>query len=282
MRKPDFVVAGCAKCGTTYFHAALDNHPGLFMTAKKALAQFDRFPNDAARLEEYFSNFEAALPNQLAGESTPGYTFYPGALERMRNALGQIKVIILTRDPVNRALSEYWMQVRKCRETLPLREAMIREGLEQQSDYDLRHQSYIQRSCYTPQIALARQLFGPDNVLVIRSEELKKDPVVTVNQAISFLSSDLSPLEKIHVPQKRYNKGKTIRFTGLHSGLSKLHKTLVNSNMLLGARIVELVSKANFRSGGHTELSHGDRIFIRDILLDRDPDLVELYPELVA
>lgn len=282
MRKPDFVVAGCAKCGTTFFHAALDNHPGLFMTAKKALAQFDRFPNDAAALDKYYRNFDAALPHQLAGESTPGYTFYPGALERMRDALGQIKVIILTRNPVNRALSEYWMQVRKCRENLPLRKAMMREGPSRQNDYNFRHQSYIQRSCYTPQISQAKQLFGSDNVLVIRAEELKMEPVATVNQAIRFLSDDLSPLAKIEVPEKRYNKGKTIRFTTLHGALTKLHQALVNSNVLLGARAVELVSKANFRSGGHTSLSDSDRLFIRDILLDRDPDLVKLYPELIA
>ncbi len=280
LRKPDFIVAGCAKCGTTFLHAALGNHPGLFLTQRKALMQFDRPAAEAPPIESYLSNFSKARPNQIAGESTPSYSYYPGALERIRNEIGPIKIILLIRNPIQRALSDYWMQVRKCRDTLPLREAMARRNIEDLGDYYYRRYSYIERSSYSAQIERAKALFGGDQVLVLRAENLRKHAVPTVNEAIQFLSLNLPTLEDIHVSNKAHNQGKTVRFSSLQKTLSWTHASFVRNGLLLPARIVELASKANFRTGGHTDISAADHDYIRDILLERDPGLTDWYPEL--
>ena len=119
---PDFLVIGAPKAGTTALHAALSEHPGLYLSAIKEPKFFlsdgpppDRGgPGDALtyrehvwRRPDYEALFAAAPAGTLRGESTPLYLYDRAAMRRIRDTLPAARLIVIVRDPVERAHSNW-------------------------------------------------------------------------------------------------------------------------------------------------------------------------------
>jgi len=119
---PDFLVAGVPKAGTTALHAALSRHPDLYMSPVKEPKFFltdgpppaKGGPGDALTYREhiwqrdrYEALFAAAPPGTLRGESTPLYLYDRAALRRIRAMIPAVKLIVILRDPVERAHSNW-------------------------------------------------------------------------------------------------------------------------------------------------------------------------------
>src|SRR6266699_355743 len=119
---PDFLVIGAPKAGTTALHTALARHPGLFMSPVKEPKFFlsdgpppaKGGPGDALtyrehiwRRPEYEALFDAAPPGTLRGESTPLYLYNRAAVRRIRETLPGARLIVVVRDPVERAHSNW-------------------------------------------------------------------------------------------------------------------------------------------------------------------------------
>ena len=106
-KKPDFIIAGFSKCGTTALARNLDKHPdikiGRLHDGKGELMFF----NDKKRWEKgykwYFNHFNAAC----AGDKTPSYVYTSECMERIANILPEIKLIFCVRNPVDRLISWY-------------------------------------------------------------------------------------------------------------------------------------------------------------------------------
>ena len=123
MALPDFFIIGAPKAGTTALHAALAAHPGLFMSTVKEPKFFltdgppptrGGGPGDVQtyrehiwRRPEYEALFDAAPPGTLRGESTPFYLYRQDAQERIRALIPEAKLIVILRDPVERAHSNW-------------------------------------------------------------------------------------------------------------------------------------------------------------------------------
>ena len=122
MPMPDFLVIGAPKAGTTALHAALARHPRLYMSAVKEPKFFlsggppptKGGPGDALtyrehiwRRPDYEALFDAAPPGTLRGESTPLYLYDRAALRRIRETLPGARLIVVVRDPVERAHSNW-------------------------------------------------------------------------------------------------------------------------------------------------------------------------------
>jgi hypothetical protein len=124
-RLPQFVIAGAPKAGTTALHAALATHPGLYLSPVKEPKYYltdgrppprggQRGPGDAHsagewiwRREEYLRLFDGAPAGTVRGESTPFYLYDRGAHARLVADVPGIKVIVVVRDPVDRAVSNF-------------------------------------------------------------------------------------------------------------------------------------------------------------------------------
>jgi hypothetical protein len=124
-RLPQFVIAGAPKAGTTALHAALATHPGLYLSPVKEPKYYmtggrpprperQRGPGDAHsarewmwRRSEYLALFDAAPPGTIRGESTPFYLYDRGAHVRLAADVPGIKVVVVVRDPVDRAVSNF-------------------------------------------------------------------------------------------------------------------------------------------------------------------------------
>jgi hypothetical protein len=120
---PDFFIIGAPKAGTTALHAALAAHPSLFMSVVKEPKFFltdgppptrGGGPGDVQtyrehiwRRADYEALFRAAPPGALRGESTPFYLYSTAAQERIRALIPDAKLIVILRDPVERAHSNW-------------------------------------------------------------------------------------------------------------------------------------------------------------------------------
>src|SRR3954447_24380475 len=127
MALPDFLVIGVPKAGTTALHAALCRHPRLFLPAVKEPKYFltgdcpppaDGGPGDAEtylehvwRRSDYEALFAPAPAGTLRGEATPFYLYDRGAQERIARLLPAARLIVMLRNPVDRAHSN-WTHLR--------------------------------------------------------------------------------------------------------------------------------------------------------------------------
>ncbi|MDX1293081.1 MAG: sulfotransferase domain-containing protein [Hyphomonas sp.] len=197
-RRIDFIIAGVQKAGTTSLDAFLRQHPDICMAKKKEPHFFDKRPPTGIRWLDYWLyhrqfDWKAWRDGCLLGEATPIISWWNGALERVWAYNAGIKIIVLLRDPVERAWSHYRMDCRLGRETLPYPMAIRqeRERARRALPAQDRERSYLARSYYAPQIRELRRLFPEDQLLFLRTEDLAADPQRDLATVCRFL--DLPP-----------------------------------------------------------------------------------------
>ena len=208
-RLPDFLGLGVQKGGTTTLQRLLEQHPGAFLPPAKELHYFSLHYAEGEAW--YRSQFAAAGPNQRCGEITPYYLFHPEAPARIQRLLPQVKLVVLLRDPVERALSQYFHSVRLGLEPLALEDALAVEeerlaGAEAALlAADGRHRShqehsYVARSRYEQQLQRLESLFPAEQLLVLRSEDLFAQPERAWQQVLAFLELEPMPLPALPQP----------------------------------------------------------------------------------
>ena len=213
-RRPDFLGIGTQKGGTTSLQKALEQHPNVFLAHSKELHYFTL--QSSQGVAWYEDQFSAATAAQQCGEITPYYLFHPEAPRRIHALLPEVRLIVLLRDPVERALSQYFHARRLGFETLELEAALAAEpgrlaGAEQRlaapGSRDDSHQkhSYMARSRYELQLARYEALFAPQQLLVLRSEDLFAEPERIWQQIQAFLG--LAPVP-MPAPLERANAGR--------------------------------------------------------------------------
>src|ERR1700685_2929196 len=209
---PDFLVIGAPKCGTTALHAALSEHPALYMSAIKEPKFFlsdgppptRGGPGDALTYREhiwqrdrYEALFDAAPAGTLRGESTPLYLYDPAAMARIAKTIPDVRLIVILRDPVERAHSNWthlWSAglepigdfVRACAEE----EQRIAAGWA-----SFWHYKGLGR--YGEQLARAFTLFPREQVLVLRYRLLIDEPAATLDKICAFLGVETGLLTAI-------------------------------------------------------------------------------------
>ena len=202
MRLPDFLGIGTQKGGTTYLHGLLQQHPQVYLAQPKELHFFSLYQHRG--LDWYSHHFDGATADQLCGEITPYYLFHPLAAERIAAALPKVKLIVLLRDPVERALSQYFHSKRLGLELLDLEEAFAEEperlvnseAALKRGEAHKSHQqhSYLSRSRYEKQLPRFEALFSSEQLQVLRSEDLFERPQQLWVRVLAFLGLDESPL----------------------------------------------------------------------------------------
>jgi hypothetical protein len=192
--KIDFFVAGTQKAGTTALGMYLRLHPGIQMAARKEPHHFNNERIDWSRPDHssLHAMFDFSVPDVIRGEATPIYTFWPPALERIRNYNPDAKLIILFRDPIERAYSHWRMEVSRNAETLSFSEA-IRSGRNRLDaarplSSAWRTFSYVERGDYAQHVRRLLDTFSRDQLLFLKSEDLALNPNTTLLQISRFLN----------------------------------------------------------------------------------------------
>lgn len=206
--EPDFLVVGAQRSGTTTLYRLLADHPAVrFPRLTKSVHWFDV---EAHRSEGWYrSSFPlrstvrrtAAEVGESVrvGEAAPYYAFHPFGPDRIAQALPDVRLVMILRDPVTRAWSQFHHERARGFESLadfaaaleaePARLAGAEAVLAQRPGRHPAHQhlSYVARGRYDEQIRRLWAAVGRDRVLVLYTEDLEQDPAPTLDRLHDFL-----------------------------------------------------------------------------------------------
>jgi Sulfotransferase domain len=188
VERVDFIVAGVQKAGTTALHDFLAQHPHVALLRDQALHFFDKEEHfkSAPDYRILHGNFKPGRRWRVAGEVTADYLYYPRALNRIAQYNPEMKLVISLRNPTERAFSQWNMRRDKGQEQLDFVDALKRDqeiGVWQRP----RGNAYIARSLYSPQLEAVFDLFPREQVLVLKYEEIRRDPAPVVDRLFDFL-----------------------------------------------------------------------------------------------
>lgn len=216
--KVNFVVAGAQKSGTSALNDLLKVHPHLCFTNKRKRRELHFFDDD--RLfngwinsnHKYHMHFSPDPSHKLIGDVTPAYMYYPNAVERMFKYNPQFKIIVILRNPIERAFSHWNMQTERKRESRPFLEAIKSELLTPHKTFPHRSKRfsfenrYLARGLYTEQITRLHFFFPKEQISILKNEDLRLNPRDTLREICSFLSIDPSPYNEIQQEKDTFSK----------------------------------------------------------------------------
>ena len=202
--RPDFIIIGTQKGGTTSLYYYLVKHPKIMPSLIK---EIDFWSTKYHRgLGWYLAHFPPILAGQtiLTGEATPSYLDSRETAGRLAQTFPQMKLIIVLRNPVDRAVSHYYQWVNMNWEFRSLEEAMISE-IERLSGPNISYwnqpNSYIARGVYVEFLKAWLEVFPKDQILIISSETFYSNPAVSLKEIFNFLGLPDHPLKEY----KKYN-----------------------------------------------------------------------------
>lgn len=258
---PNFFIVGAAKSGTSSLDRYLSQHPDVFIPPKKEAHFFstpdfpDKFegPGDEGMnlytirdREQYRALFEGAEDQRAVGESSAFYLYYPGTAQRMKADVPDAKIIILLRNPVNRAFSAYMHLIRDERESLDFAESLHNEDLRKAMDYEPMW-LYREVGLYAAQVQRFLDVFGPDQVKVVLFEDFVRNPEASVQDICRFLEVDPSfrvdtslSHNESGAPASRWVYNFIAKPNGLKEALKPLFPTAVRERLGMRAKSIVL------------------------------------------
>lgn len=197
---PDFLIVGAAKCGTTSMYYYLDKFDDVFMSKPKepkfitSLFLDSKFKGkgdmDIAKgfvtsYDEYVKMFENVKENRILGEASPDTLYYyKKAIPKIKETMGNPKIIIFLRNPVDRAFSAYMHMRRDLREELSFKDAIEKEDFRIQENYVfLWH--YLKVGNYYEQVKAFKEEFS--NVKVFLFDDLRQNSKNLIEEVRFFL-----------------------------------------------------------------------------------------------
>lgn len=207
---PDFIIAGAQKCGTSSMHQYFTQHPGLVSASIKEVHFFDggldpnwdKFSEGEKLYRSYFP-FKSTVRAQkaLTFEASPCYIFNPLAAERMARLVPNARLVVLLRDPVERAISHYFHELRRGRETedivtaFALEDERLAQAKSTGNYKDTRfiNLSYKTRGLYAEQLAGVFRHFDREQVLVLEAESFFENPMEIMQQVLQFVGASQFP-----------------------------------------------------------------------------------------
>jgi len=193
MRKlPDFLIIGAGKCGTSSLYYYLIQHDNILSARQKEIHFFD------INYDKGINWYRSQLPlffhkrNVVTGEASPFYMYDPSCPPKVFKHIPKVKLIVLLRDPIERAYSHYQHSVRRGYEKLSFEEAIENEEsrLNTKDFTDLNHGafSYISRGLYSKQIKKWLEYFPKEQFLFIKTENFLENPKEVMKQSFKFLN----------------------------------------------------------------------------------------------
>ena len=216
-RLVDFVIAGVQKGGTTALAQFLSEHPAIAMASREGhiFDSPDYSPHwTPGEIDvRYARRVEPGPATAACGESTPIYLFLPDVPAELRRYNPALKVVVILRDPVERALSHYAMERGRGNEHRPLWLALLAERGRLRRCPDpkgpesaARRHSYRARGLYGVQLRNLFAAFPANQVLVLRSEDLLRRHDETLENVFAFLGVSVS----VRVPPETVFKGREL------------------------------------------------------------------------
>ena len=203
--QPSFVIVGAQRAGTTTLYRVLSEHPAVVRpTVSKGIGYFDVHYARGPRW--YRGHFPLAWParrkhgpDATTFESSGYYLYHPLAAARIAKDLPGVRVVVMVREPVERAYSAHRHELARGYETeefeaaIDLEDERIAGEAERMiadptyRSFHHRHHSYLARSRYSEQIDRFIDELGRDRVYVVDADVFFADPVDEFERLRSWL-----------------------------------------------------------------------------------------------
>jgi hypothetical protein len=210
---PSFLICGGQRCGTTSMYRALSQHPAVLKAVlHKGVHYFDiGYPRGARWYRGHFPTLRAAeriedrlgVPAQTF-ESSPYYMYHPHAVSRITQDLPDVKLVVLVRDPVERAYSQHAHELARGFESeydfaraLALESGRLRGVTERMRkdptyySFSHQHHAYTARGRYVEYLEEMAAHVGRDRIQVVDSERFFAEPELVYDEVLSFLKLPL-------------------------------------------------------------------------------------------
>lgn len=178
MRKPDFLIIGSQKSGTTALKYYLNQHPDIWCPSDE-LHFFDQRLHRG--MEWYLSHFTGRT-EKVVGEKTPAYLYKEYIPKMIKEMKPDIKLIALLREPVSRAYSEYNMIHLKGQIPYSFEKLVLDKNGEVRPE-----RVCIQRGMYANQLTNLYKYFSKNQVLILKAEDLRENRKETLEKVYDFL-----------------------------------------------------------------------------------------------
>ena len=218
---PDFIIIGSMKCGTTSLYYDICEHPCVSAAAYDEIGFFDS--NFHLGLNWYRSMFPTKGQIDdvrrkegvaITGEDTPFYFWNPIAAKRIQKILPNIKLIIILRNPIDRAYSEYQDLVSR-ESNSPSFETFIeneintrKKGIiitEENFEIFNQNDSYLLKGIYVDQLKIWTKLFPKEQIITLSTESLNSEPTASMESVFQYLNLPDYKIKNIqHQKQKKY------------------------------------------------------------------------------
>ncbi|MDR4507108.1 MAG: sulfotransferase [Candidatus Brocadiaceae bacterium] len=212
---PNFLIVGTLKAGTTSLYNYLKQHPQVYMSHIKEprflTNIYSGMPQHMKKekqivdnIKDYKKLFENVTNEKAIGEASTGCLYYyEEAIENIKHYLGDVKIIIILRDPTERAFSSFQMVVRNRRENLSFEDALNAEDERKNSNFmDGCGWQYKSVGFYYNQVKAYLENFS--QVRIYLYDDLRRDPLSVMKDIYEFLEVD-----KLFIPDTgfEYNVG---------------------------------------------------------------------------
>jgi hypothetical protein len=214
MKVPDFIIAGTARAGTTTLYSSLRRHPQIFLPSVKEPCFFcfaegkpsyrnGKFAFAVTEVKEYEDLYRKS-GGRITGDVSTPYLFLHDqtirSIKKYRKDPASLRVIVILRDPAERAFSQYQWKVRDGREPLTFPEAIAAERKRKSEGYSFDY-LYSERGLYYDQVKDYLDNFP--NVKIMFYDELQSDPNAFLREICGFVGADPSfsfpEIEKLNV-----------------------------------------------------------------------------------
>ena len=188
----DFIIMGAQKCGTTALSLNIGKHPDIYLDSNPdpKISEIHFFDiNWKKGIEWYKKKFDYS--KKMVGEKTPDLMYLDYTFPYIQSVNPYIKIIIILRDPIERAYSAWKLMKKHFNESRTFEEA-IHDELNNPYDENITFYTstihYLKRGLYYMQIIKIMQWFSKDNILILISEDVKRNLNLEYNKVYSFLN----------------------------------------------------------------------------------------------
>lgn len=190
MALPNFMIAGVPKAGTTSLSYYLQQHPDVYLSPEKEPRYFLVDPDNShsqdpteptvaiRTMAQYTALFDGVTTEKAIGEATPFYMNSPVAIRRISQTLPNVKLIFSLRDPVARAYSAYWYNVRSGKIDSPVEEVLTESS------------NYVMGGRYYHYLSKWYEIFDPEQIKVLLFDDLQADSLQVCREVFRFLGVD--------------------------------------------------------------------------------------------
>ncbi|MDR4507102.1 MAG: sulfotransferase [Candidatus Brocadiaceae bacterium] len=288
IRLPNFLIVGAAKSGTTSLYHYLEQHPEVYMSPLKEprfiTSQFVTFPFNGINawrpeqgitktFDEYKRLFNNVKNEKAIGEaSIDNLYLYDGAIKYIKKYLGDVKIIIILRNPIERAFSQYVMFIRNLREDLAFEDALKAEEERINNNWVFGYH-YKNVSLYSNQVSEYLKNFT--NVKIYLYEDLKQNTLGLIKDMYAFLGVDSSFIPNI---SHKYNISGVPKNKIFHNFITKPHKfkTAIKNIMVFfmpKRKVYKLIEKVRVKNLQKIEMKPETKEYLKEFFRE---DVIKL------